>query len=206
MRRLIRLVDRFLRKQQGVFVYWDNPDCMFRARISTARYAIRLPDGEIPAGAKVLELHFWNEHMPQIAANGPDLALALRGRRMLTASLRTFAHRIRQDPDLAGSRAVGGATVLFAAGDASSGERLFRRLGFSVFPYRNPLGRFGQFWENLYTWALMWAFNAASLRQRHLLQLRRTEVWMSTEEFLERYLTQEPQVQGRGGAAKALLA
>jgi len=86
---------------------------------------------------------------------------------------------------------VGGATVLFAAGDASSGERLFQRLGFSTFPYRNPLGRFGEFWENLYTWALMWTFNAGSLKKRHLLQLQRTEVWMSTGEFLVRYGAQD---------------
>lgn len=190
MRRLIRLLDRVLRRQQGVFEYWDDPDCMFRAGTGRARHAIRLPEGEIPAGAKVLQLHFWNEHMPQIPAEGPTLAVAIRGQRMLIASLRAFARWIEQEPELADGQAVGGATVLFAAGDGSSGERLFQRLGFSVFPYQNPLGRFGEFWENLYTWALMWAFNAVSLQNRHLLRLQRTEVWMSTDEFLARYGTQ----------------
>jgi hypothetical protein len=191
IRDLIRLLDRLLRKQQGVFEYWDDPGCMFRASTGRARHTIRLPDGEIPTGAEVLQLHFWNEHMPRISAEGPDLALAVRGHRMLIASLRAFARRIQDDASFAGYRAVGGATVLFAAGDASSGERLFQRLGFSVFPYRNPLGRIGEFWENLYTWALMWAFNAISLQKRHLLQLQRTEVWMSTDEFLARYGTRE---------------
>jgi hypothetical protein len=191
MRRLVRLLDRLLRKHQGVFEYWDDPHCMFRARVGIARHRISLPGSEIPAGAKVLELHFWNEHMPQIPADGPDLTLAMQGHRMLIASLRAFARQIQQDPDLAGGRAVGGATVLFAAGDASSGERLFQRLGFSVFPYRNPLGRFGEFWENLYTWILMWAFNAVSIEGRNLLRLRRTEVWMSTGEFLARYASQQ---------------
>lgn len=190
MRRLIRLLDRLLRKQQGVFEYWDDPDCMFRASTGRAQHEIDLPDGEIPAGAKVLQLHFWNEHMPQIASDGPDLAVAIRGQRMLIASLRAFAHWVQCNPDRANGKAIGGATVLFAAGDASSGERLFQRLGFSVFPYQSPLGRFGEFWENVYTWALMWAFNAVSLQNRRLLQLRRTEVWMSTDEFLARYGTQ----------------
>lgn len=187
MRRLIRLLDRLLREQQGVFEYWDDPDCMFRAGTSRARHVISLPDGEIPAGAEVLQLHFWNEHMPQIPADGPNLTVAIRGQRMLIASLRAFARRIQGDPDLARGRAVGGVTVLFAAGDASGGEKLFQRLGFSVFPYQSSLGRFGEFWENLYTWALMWTFNAESLQQRHLLRLPRTEVWMSTGEFLARY-------------------
>lgn len=191
LQHLIRLLDRLLRRQQGVFEYWDHPDCMFRASLGRARYAIPLPDGEIPAGAEVLQLHFWNEHMPQIPAEGPDLAVALRGQRMLIASLRAFACQIQDGARFAAGRAVGGATVLFAAGDASSGERLFQRLGFSVFPHRNPLGRFGEFWENVYTWALMWAFNAYSLQRRHFLQLQRTEVWMSTEAFLARYGTKE---------------
>jgi hypothetical protein len=160
---------------------------MFRARIGRTRHTLNLPEGEIAPGTKVLELHFWNEHMPQIPEGGPDLALALHGQRMLVASLRAFAQRIERDADLSGGRAVGGATVLFAAGDASSGERLFQRLGFSVFPYQSPLGRFGEFWENLYTWGLMWAFNEVSLQKRHLLRLQRTEVWMSTDAFLARY-------------------
>lgn len=62
-----------------------------------------------------------------------------------------------------------------------------RRLGFMVLPYHSPLGRFGEFWENFYTWMIIWAFNAASLRHRHLHRLRRSEVWMSVDEFLRRY-------------------
>ena len=54
-------------------------------------------------------------------------------------------------------------------------------------PYRSPLGRFGEFWENFYAWWLMWAFNAASLRHRRLLHMRRAELWMSAVEFMSRY-------------------
>ena len=86
--------------------------------------------------------------------------------------------------------------VLFAAGDGSSGERLFTRLGFTVFPYQSPLGRFGEFWENFYTWALMWAYNAVSLRQRQLLALDRTESWITSGEFLRRYDTAKVPAQG----------
>jgi hypothetical protein len=60
-------------------------------------------------------------------------------------------------------------------------------LGFVVQPYHSPLGSFGEFWENFYSWAIMWAYNAVSLRQRHLLQLRRSEFWMSIADFLRRY-------------------
>lgn len=187
MRRIVRAFDRFLCRLQGVFVFWDDPDCMFRAQLGRARHAIVLPGAEIPAGEKVLLLHFWNEHMPQIPSEGPSMALALRGSRMIVSSFRVLARELRRDPRMDGVQALGGATVLFAAGDESSGERLFTRLGFSMSPYKSPLGRFGEFWENLYTWALMWAYNAVSLRQRHLIALHRTEAWMTAEEFLQKY-------------------
>jgi hypothetical protein len=35
----------------------------------------------------------------------------------------------------------------------------------------------------------MWAYNQVSLENRHLLQLERTEVWMSAEGFVARYNT-----------------
>lgn len=207
MKRVVRAFDRFLCRLQGVFVYWDDPDCLFRAQIARATRAIVLPGTVIPAGAEVLGLHFWNEHMPEIPPEGPTLALALRGSRMVVGSFRVLARVLHRDPRMAGVQALGGATVLFAAGDDSSGEKLFKRLGFTIFPYRSPLGRFGEFWENLYTWALMWAYNDVSLRQRHLVALHRTESWIAVEEFLRRYgtekdrsLDQEPQGTDRAHA------
>jgi hypothetical protein len=64
---------------------------------------------------------------------------------------------------------------------------LATRLGFVVRPYRNRLGRFGEFWENLYTWFIMWTFNAASLHGRRLLGLRRMEMWIAAEDFVQRF-------------------
>ena len=181
MRSVIRLLDRFLRRAQGVFEYWDDPDCLFRASFGHAPHQISLPDGEIPDGAKVLLLHFWNEHMPHIPPEGPNLNLAMRGARMLKASFRALAREVQRNPALADAKAVGGAGVLVYPDAGPGAEKLLRRLGFSIFPYRHPLGRFGEFWENLFTWGLIWTFNEVSLRQRHLLRLDRSELWMSMD-------------------------
>jgi hypothetical protein len=113
--------------------------------------------------------------------------MALRASRMVVRSFRVLAREMHRDPRMADVQALGGATALFGLGDDSGGERLFTRLGFTLFPYQTPLGRFGEFWENLYSWALIWAYNAVSLRQRRFIRLRRTECWMSTAEFLRRY-------------------
>jgi hypothetical protein len=187
MRFLIRCLDRLLRRLTGVFEYWDDPDCMFRARLTRAPQGLHVPGGRVPEGAVVLELHFWNEHMPRIPPGGITMAQAARGYRMLVRSLRELARRMAVEPRYAGVQAVGGATVLVVAGGTSSGEKLFERLGFRLTPYRSPLGRFGEFWENFYTWLLMWAYNQVSLKGRHLLHLERTEVWMSADDFLDRY-------------------
>jgi len=187
MRGIIRLFDRFLRWRQGVFEYWDDPECVFRIGVARAPHAIHLPDGEVPAGVKVLDLHLWNEHMPHFPPQGPDLAMALRIRRMMRASYQALCRELQRDPLLADAQAVGGATVLIDTEASPSSAKFFAHFGFSIFPYRNPLGRFGEFWENSYTWVLMWTFNEVSLRQRHLLRLRRHEIWMSTAELVGRY-------------------
>ena len=106
---------------------------------------------------------------------------------MFVTSLHEAARYLASKPELATVRAVGAATVLASPGDPLGGERLVRRLGFLVLPYHNPLGRFGEFWENFYTWWIMWTYNAASLRRRSLISLRRTEIWMARDTFLHRY-------------------
>ncbi len=88
---------------------------------------------------------------------------------------------------MAGIRALSGSTGVLAYGAHDSGEHVISRLGFSIVPCHNPLGRFGEFWENLYAWWLMDAFNPVSLNRRDLLHLHRTEFWMPAGEFLSRY-------------------
>ncbi len=189
MRFLIRRLDAVLRRAYGVFEFCDDRHCVLRIRLTRASYPLNLSGYVVRAGDPVLELHLWNEHIPPLPPEGPDLAWAIRTRRMLIHSFRMLARYMESDPYLGSVRAVGGITVLLSPGDRLAGERLMERLGFTVTPCPNPLGRFGEFWENFYAWCLMWTFNAASLRRRSLVRLRRVGVWMPTEEFLRRYGT-----------------
>jgi hypothetical protein len=184
---LIRCFDGFLRRALGVFEFCDDPECILRVQVAHAAHTVPLADGRVPAGALVLVLHLWNEHLPPIPMAGPDLTWAVQTQHRLVSSFHTLARQMRQDPRLAGAQALGGVTALFFPGDGSGGEKLFKHLGFTVYPYHSPLGRFSEFWENLYTWGIMWTFNAVSLRQRRLLRLRRSEIWMPTDKLLQRY-------------------
>jgi hypothetical protein len=188
MRAIVRRFDGLLRRAEGVFEFCGQADCILRLQWARAAHPIPLPDGgPVRRGDPVLIIHLWNERMPPIPPDGPDLAWAARFRRLLIGSYRLVARWLSAQPGLGRVRAVGGVTVLLYGGETQGALRLVERLGFQVMPYHNPLGRFGEFWENLYTWAVMWTFSIVSLRHRRLLRIRRAEIWMSTAEFMRRY-------------------
>ena len=164
--------------------FWDHPDCLIRVRVAEADRALVVANSVIPAGEKIIEIHFWNEHVPRIPASGTDMKWAVKGVRILMSSFTELARQIRNDERFQGVKAVGGITPLFFTGEDSSGERIWKRLGFTMTPVKHPLGRFGEFWENVYTLLIMWAFNPHSVRNQRLMSMHRTEFWASTDEFV----------------------
>lgn len=189
MRGLTRRFDGLLRRACGVVEFGDDPHCLLRIQAAHCPRRLCLSDRVVVRrGEPVLMLHLWNEHVPPMGSAGPDLLWAAKVRRRLIRSLRCMALLVATDPKLAGVRAVGGVTVLVPPGHDSGQTRLLARLGFDVLPHPHGLlGRFGEFWENLYTWALMWTFNAPSLHRKRLLRLRRSEVWMPRQRLLAQY-------------------
>jgi hypothetical protein len=184
MKWIIRLVDHTLVHTMGLKAYWDHPQAMFRVRVISAPHALHLSDTDVPEGAPVLEMHFWNDHAPKFPPEGPDLAWAMKAYRMLRPSFRMLVQEVKTNPDLEDVRAFGGATVLVEVGGSSASEKLFRRLGLEIIPVANPMGRLGRALDNFYSWLLMWAYNDLSVRHRRLLTVRRSEAWMSREKFL----------------------
>lgn len=183
----IRLLDRLLRRAGGLVEWSDDPNCLLRFRVIRMKHAVALPDRVLPAGAPVLELHVWNEHVPPIPDNGPSVGWAVQLQRMVIASFRDLARQLQRDPQLADVQALTGTTVLIPFGHNAGAAHIARRLGFTVLPHHERLGRFGEFWEKLYAWWIMGAFNPQSLKRRRFFRMRRVEVWMSVETFLQRY-------------------
>lgn len=118
---------------------------------------------------------------------GADLAWTKKMSKAFLKSLGEAAEYIKSEPVVRDVRAVGGITVLLFSGDRASGARFMEKLGFTTMPYSNPLGRFGEFWENFYSWMLMWTYNPGSVRYRHVMGFKRAEFWMPVEKFVERY-------------------
>ncbi len=157
---------------------------ILRVQITRASHPMDLVDPSIKAGDPIVALHLWNDHLPLIPPSGPDMAWARSVQRLFISSLQAIAEEMQKDPRLTDVCAVQGESVLISL---TGGEHLIRRLGFVILPSHNPLGRFGEFWENFYTWWLMWAYNPASLRNRHFSSLKRAELWMTTSQFIRHF-------------------
>jgi hypothetical protein len=187
LRRVIRRFDAFQRRRLGVYEYCGAADCILRISVERTSDAVLLGDVSVAPGEQVVVLHFWNEHLVPMPARGPDIAYALAAHRVFVGSLRALARHLLDDPALADVRAVGGVIVLLSPHDHPAGLRLMERLGFAVRPHPQPLGRFGEFWENFYTWWVMWTYNPGSLAGRRLIRLERSEIRIQVEDFLRRY-------------------
>lgn len=187
LRSLIRGIDRYLRRKKGIFEFWDDPECLFRVNVTHTARPLTLAGSEIPAGAKMIEVHYWNEHLLLMPVDGTQAAPSRKMFRMAIASFRVLADRIGKDPRLTGIQFVGGATPQFTAGSGSSAEKIFIKLGFTVSLHRNAWGSFGRFWENVYALMLRWAFNPATLRNQRMLQTIWGEFCISADDFVRKY-------------------
>jgi YkoP domain len=170
-----------------VYEFTDVPDCILRVQLMEANYTVEIGNERILKGEPALGIHAWNERMPKLPKEGANLEWALNLRRQTIHSFRLIASVMQKEPIYSDVRAVCGTSVIFSFTDHTGGKRLIEHLGFTVLPYHSPLGRFGDFWENLFSWWLMWAYNDTSMRSRQFNKLQRTDIWITRNEFLRRY-------------------
>jgi len=187
MRRMIRAFDRWLSDIEGVFLFSQDPQELIRLRWAQLDRDIFLGEQRLPRGTRILELHLWNDHLTPMPKEGPDLAWALKIERRFVRSLRRLGRELQANPAYAEVPALRGTTVLLNPADPSGGETLMVRLGFESLPTPRSLWGFGDFWENFYSWWLMWAYNEATLRGRGMLRLRRVDIWMSRSRLVALY-------------------
>ena len=181
-----------IRKSERSYEYCDDPDCVLRIQLMPSPRQVNLGDKVILKDDPVLAIHVWNERMPVIPAGGADLKWALHFRRQVLNSFKLLAGVMQGDATYTPVRAIYGASALFSSTNHTGGMRMMQSFGFTILPYHSPLGKFGDFWENLFSWWLMYAYNTASMGSRKFWQLERTEIWMDRDEFIQRYGLQVP--------------
>lgn len=186
----VRRLDRALRRWQRIYEFSDHEDCVLRLSVTEADREVHLADGtRIAPGQRIGEVHFWNEHLPHILADGPDLAWARLFQRRLEHSMRELAEHVRRDERCHEIPALR-AELPFGSRNAERAlKRLTRYFGVEILEPPRPTGlraRMHAFGRNLLLWALIWTFNPGSLKGRGLFKQCR-EVWVSRSTLIERF-------------------
>ncbi len=191
VRQAIFALDALLRRLQSIYEFSQEPYCILCIARSRSHQERVLSDGTVVhIGDPIIELHFWNEHIPPMDTEGPDLIWGLRFYRCLRSSLLDLARYVSHTAGLDDVVAFHGQSSFASEMGWQRYAGALESLGFDFRPLPPSASiwkRVGQFFEHLYVWALIWAFNPTSLRGKHLLAARRGELWISRARLLERY-------------------
>lgn len=188
-RRAVFALDAVQRRRFGVYEFTDDDRCILRvARAQAAEHVILADGTEVVPGDPVLEIHFWNEHIPEMGPDGPDLAWAARFLKRWLHSLRLLARYIQNSPECAHIVAVRGVSS-FASHVLAKYEHVTRQMGFEMHREipRNRREEVICFFISLYVWVIVWALNPAGLRGKPLASAERSSLWISRKTLIDRF-------------------
>ncbi len=183
----IRALDAILRRAYGVRPFTEDSGCLLRISFGPSPRDIRLRDGtSVRRGDPILHLHLWNERLLRLPGRDDSLGWGRSLMRRAAHSLRLLARsvRSRREAEVVALRGELGFVT-----QVRSIRPALERLGFDVVLKEAPGWRVWRraFWDNVYSYLLLWTFGRQSLRGKRLGELRRVEVWMSRARLLERF-------------------
>ncbi|HTZ01728.1 MAG TPA: hypothetical protein VMC05_05275 [Xanthobacteraceae bacterium] len=186
----VSALDDRLRVHYGVFEYTARPDCLFRIQLVRNEDDLILSDGvHVEPGARLINLHVWNEQFPAFPPGGPTLAWAARLNRGFEASLGELARFLQSRPALDDVAAICGNMTFEPSGRSAQLTRFAGRFGFEKVTVRHTrsIGRqVHRFGENVFISMIVLARNAAALRADTLWR-DRTLVFLSRRKLQDRY-------------------
>lgn len=183
---LIRSIDRQVQRALGVRPFCADPHCILRVAFRVAAHEIRLADGtRIGPGDRIGELHLWNEQLPLIPAQGPDLRWALALHRSFVNSLALLAAQAATDPALSQLKAF--RTRIAFTGPWSRAPKVARvtaNYGFEII-VREPgfAANARSLLDGILAACLMRAFNPGGLKTTGLRR-KGYEMWISRSRLL----------------------
>lgn len=137
----VGLVDALIRTYYGISEFSDDPKCVLRVALGQARTAVMLSDGTMVENGELIgTLHFWNEHLPRYAPNGPDLRWACTIRDQMRRSLCSLAEYLEREPAWRKIRALRGEAALFTRLGILQVQRVGGRYGFKRVPSTSHSG------------------------------------------------------------------
>jgi hypothetical protein len=173
---IIFALDIWLRRRQAVVAYSSHPSCVFRVGVARARRTLMLRDGTcLRAGQRMIELHFWNEHIPPVPQNGATIRWARQMQKGISTSLRELARYLSARPDLRDISVICGNVPSATRAQWRQIEHIMGYYGFETvmeserLTLRERLHRFG---ENILISLTIFARNDAALRLDTLMRVR----------------------------------
>ncbi|NLE73241.1 MAG: hypothetical protein GX604_01205 [Actinobacteria bacterium] len=182
LRRVVAAGDRLLRKRMGILDISARPECILRLQLVPATRPFTSHDGvTVQPGDTIGRLHFVNENLPVLAAEGATLRWAVAFGQMLRSSLHDLATYLDDHAELDAVALFEGRFGFVTADEAERTVALAARFGFEFSYQPSPGLRFwtAGFWENLGTWVMIRAFNPAGLHTKSFTHLMRATVRMT---------------------------
>lgn len=195
----VRAIDGILRRIYGVRPFTQHPGCILRISFGPSLREIALRDGtRVGVGDPIVHLHLWNERLLELPPRGESLGW---GRYLLQRgahSLQLLARHLERNPNV---EVVALRGELGFVTQLRSIRPALERLGFEVLLKESPGWRLWRraFWDNFYSYLLLWTFGPRSLWGKRLGQLQRVEVWMSRAELLARFGAKRETVSSQAG-------
>ena len=190
LRRLVFALDGVLCRCQSIVEYTSDPNCILRIRLTSLNSDIVLSDATCGrAGDRIIDLHFWNEHIPRMPKQGASIAWARRMHLCFRNSLRELARYLASRPDLDDVSIIRCNMGLGGPERSAQVVRLIARYGFEQVPGAAAMTmseRMRCFGENILISLMVWVHNAAALR-RDTLRRGRTQVFLSRRVLEQRY-------------------
>lgn len=188
--RAVRGVDFLLRQRQGIQEFTDDENCIFRISLDTAGRDLVLSDGTlVREGDPVMELHFWNEHLPPMP-EGPSAAWASLMKRRMRQSLAAVADYLESERSLDTVLALTGAPPFASRVGALQMVRTAHRFGFDVVDPDEPRewrGRIHAVLDSMLLWGLAYAYNPGRLKASKMLLRHRYQLWISRRKLMRCY-------------------
>jgi hypothetical protein len=190
LRRFVLGLDGVLCRCQSIVEYTSDPNCILRIRLSRLDGDVVLSDGTRGrAGDRIIDLHFWNEHIPRMPERGASIAWARQMHLCFCNSLHELARYLAARADLDDVCIIRCNMGLGVPEQNAQVVRLIARYGFERVPgaAAATMGeRVRRLGENILISLMVWVHNAAALR-RDTLRRGRAEVFLSRRVLEQRY-------------------
>jgi hypothetical protein len=187
---IIFALDTWLRRRQAVVSYSSHPSCVFRVGVARSRRTLVLRDGtRLGAGQRMIELHFWNEHIPPVTQNGATIRWARQMQKSISTSLRELTRYLSSRPDLRDISVICGNVPSATRAQWRQIEYIMGYYGFETvmesepLPLRERVHRLG---ENILISLTIFAKNAAALRLDTLMRVR-VPIYLSRRNLEEKF-------------------